>query len=32
MNQDQAAQFEEAINARINAAVATALAARLPPP
>jgi hypothetical protein len=31
MNQDQAAQFEQAINDRINAAVATALGARPPP-
>jgi hypothetical protein len=31
MNQDQAAQFEQAINDRINAAVAPALAARPPP-
>jgi hypothetical protein len=31
MNQDQAAQFEQAINNRINAAVAAALAARPPP-
>jgi hypothetical protein len=31
MNQDQAAQFEQAINDRINAAVAAALAARPPP-
>jgi hypothetical protein len=31
MNQDQAAQFEQAINDRINAAVVAALAARTPP-
>ncbi len=32
MNQDQAVQFEQAINDRINAAVAAALAARPQPP
>jgi hypothetical protein len=31
MNADQEAQFEAAINARINAAVAAAMAARPPP-